>query len=683
LKNVASSILNNGWVRRALGYSDMLIALSIVAVVLIIIVPVPPFLLDILFALSISLSLIVFLLTMFTTETLQFSVFPALLLVATLFRLSLNISSTRLILQDASAGQIIAAFGNFVVGGNYVVGLVIFIIITVIQFVVITSGAGRVAEVSARFTLDAMPGKQMSIDADFNSGLIDEHTARERRQALQREADFYGAMDGASKFVKGDAIVSIVIVLVNILGGLAIGIVQKGLPVEEAVHIYTLLTIGDGLVSQIPALLISTAAGLLVTRSANSRSFGDDLSRQLLGFPRVIAMAAGIVLFLGLIPGLPFIPFFVLALGSGATAYLLHGEEKQRKAHQKGLEEREAAQVSSHPDSFLSLIPVDALEVELGYGLLPLTEKREGGDLLERVTAARRVCALEMGLVVQPIRVRDNLQLPADSYCIRLKGNIIGSGTLKSGYCLAMDPGGAEEQIDGIPTREPAFGLPAFWISADKKEEAELAGYTVVDESTVLVTHLTETLKKHGHELLGRQETKALVDMVKTSRPAVVEELIPGLLGLGDIQKVLQNLLLERVPIRDMASILEALADHAGASKDADYLTEMVRQALARTICSFYLDHGGRLNVLTLAPVLEQEIYESLQPSPQGIYPVLSPDKTRQLFKSLSARSEEMTVRGDAGSPGVLPDSPALTPPAGTPAFPGGRTFLQRNCAGH
>jgi flagellar biosynthesis protein FlhA len=624
----------------------MLIALAIVSVVVIIIIPVPAFMLDILLTLSITFALVVFLLTMFTTETLQFSVFPSLLLVATLFRLALNISSTRLILSEGAAGQVIAAFGNFVVGGNYVVGLVIFVIITIIQFVVITNGAGRVAEVAARFTLDAMPGKQMSVDADFNAGLIDEETARERRRSLQKEADFHGAMDGASKFVKGDAIAGVIIVLINILGGLAIGIIQRGLPVERAVQTYTLLTVGDGLVTQVPALLISTAAGLLVTRSANNRSFGDDLSRQLLGFPRVIGLTSVIVLVLGLIPGLPFIPFFVLALGSGATSFLLHSEEKQKRARQKSREEEEANQAPTHPDSFVSLIPVDTLEVELGYGLLPLTEKREGGDLLERVTAARRVCALEMGLVVQPIRVRDNLQLASDSYCIRLKGNIVGTGTLKPGYCLAMDPGGAEEQIDGIPTREPAFSLPAVWISRERKDEAELAGYTVVDETTVLITHLTETLKKHAHELLGRQEAKALVDMVKESRPAVVEELIPGLLGLGDVQKVLQNLLLERIPIRDMSSILEALADYGGASKDADYLTEMARQAVSRTICSLYTDHDGRLHVLTVDPALEQEISESIQHSPQGAYPSLSPDKTRQLFKSVSARSEEMALKG-------------------------------------
>jgi flagellar biosynthesis protein FlhA len=647
-----SSFLGKESVRRIMGYSDILVALAIVSIVMLIIIPVPYFVLDILLTLSITLSLVVFLLTMFTTQTLQFSVFPSLLLVATLFRLSLNISSTRLILRDAMAGDVIAAFGNFVVGGDYVVGFIIFIIITVIQFVVITNGAGRVAEVAARFTLDAMPGKQMSVDADFNAGLIDESTARERRSTLQQEADFYGAMDGASKFVKGDAIAGLIIVLINILGGLAIGVIQRGMPVEQAVQTYSLLTVGDGLVSQIPALLISTAAGLLVTRSSNNRSFGDDLSRQLLGIPKVIAMAAGIVFLLGFVPGLPFMPFFILAVGSGMASFLLHTEVKERETRKKADSLERLASGDTRPENFLSLISVDPLELELGYSLLPLTEKRDGGDLLERVTAARRRCALEMGLVVQPVRIRDNLQLASDSYVIRLKGNMVGAGKLMAGHFLAMSPGGAEEEIEGIHTTEPAFGLPALWVTADKREHAELAGYTVVDEATVLITHLTEVLKNHAHELLGRQEVKALVEMVRETRPAVVEELIPNMLTIGEVQKVLQNLLLERVPIRDMATILEALADHAGAGRDIDYLTEMVRQGISRTICSLHTGDKDRLFVLTVDPELEQQIFESVQQSPQGAYPVLSPVHTQKIFNSLASSAQEMTLRGQ--SPVIL-----------------------------
>ncbi len=621
--------------------TEVLVALAIIAIIMIIIIPIPAFLLDILLILSIALSLVILLLTMFTTEILQLSVFPSLLLVATLFRLSLNVSSTRLILGDAAAGEVIAAFGNFVVGGNYVVGFVIFIIITVIQFIVITSGAGRVAEVAARFTLDAMPGKQMSIDADFNSGLIDEETARNRRKSLQQEADFYGSMDGASKFVRGDAIAGIVIVLINILGGLAIGVIQRGLPIEQAIQIYALLTVGDGLVSQVPALLISTGAGILVTRSSNKRSLGEELSEQLLSFPKVIAITAAILLLLSIVPGLPFPPFFVLALGTGSAAYFLYREEKQRAVTEKAQQEQLVEKAEIRPKDFLSLISVDLMELELGYNLLVLTEEQEGEDLLERITAVRRQSAIEMGLIMQPIRIRDNLQLGPNSYVLKLKGNIIGSGELMAGHYLAMDPGGVTKEIQGVSTTEPTFGLPAIWITAAKKEEAEIAGYTVVDAPTVLVTHLTEIIRTHAHELLGRQEVKKLIDKVKENQPAVVEELIPDMLSIGEVQKVLQNLLREKIPVRDMVTILEILADNASSSKETDYLTEMVRQGLSRTICSLYVGENNRLLALTLDPELEQQIADSLQTSPQGTYPVLSPTQTQKLFSNLADQVEK------------------------------------------
>ena len=626
--------------------TDVLAALAIVAIIMIIIIPIPSFLLDILLTLSITLSLVILLLTMFTTETLQFSVFPSLLLVATLFRLSLNVSSTRLILRDGAegagaAGEVIAAFGDFVVGGNYVVGFVIFIIITVIQFIVITSGAGRVAEVAARFTLDAMPGKQMSIDADFNSGLMDEETARSRRKYLQQEADFYGSMDGASKFVRGDAIAGIVIVIINILGGLAIGVIQRGLPIEEAIQIYALLTIGDGLVSQVPALLISTGAGILVTRSSNKRSLGEELSEQLFGFPKIIAITSGIVLLLGVVPGLPFLPFFVLSLGTGSAAYFLYKEEKQRAVTEKAQQELAVGKAEVRPKDFLSLISVDLMELELGYNLLVLTEEQEGEDLLERITAVRRQSALEMGLIVQPIRIRDNLQLAPNSYVLKLKGNVIGSGELMAGHYLAMDPGGVEKEVQGVSTTEPTFGLPAIWVTLEKKEEAEMAGYTVVDAPTVLVTHLTEIIRTHAHELLGRQEVKKLVDTVKENQPAVVDELIPDMLSIGEVQKVLQNLLRERVPVRDMVTILEILADNASSSKETDYLTEMVRQGLSRTICSLYIAENNKLLAITLDPELEQQIADSLQASSQGTYPVLSPAQTQKLFSNLASQVEK------------------------------------------
>ncbi|MBS4021275.1 MAG: flagellar biosynthesis protein FlhA [Dethiobacter sp.] len=640
-----ASILNNQFFKRLMGHSDILIALAIVSIIMIIIIPIPALLLDILFTLSITFSLVILLLTMFTTETLQFSVFPSLLLVATLFRLSLNVSSTRLILRDAAAGDIINAFGNFVVGGDYVVGFVIFIIITVIQFVVITNGAGRVAEVAARFTLDAMPGKQMSIDADFNAGLIDEITARERRKKLQQEADFYGSMDGASKFVKGDAIAGLIIVLVNIVGGLAIGVIKEGLPIEEATHIYTLLTVGDGLVSQIPAILISTAAGILVTRSANQKTLGQDLSSQLLGFPKVIAMAAGIILFMGLVPGLPFIPFFVLAVGSGFASYLLFQEEKNKTAQELSGELAKREQ-KSEPENFHSLVSVDLLELELGYNLLQLTEQESGGDLLDRITAVRRQFALDMGLVVQPIRIRDNLQLAPGRYVIKLKGNILAAGELRIGCLLAMNPGGIAEEIAGIPTKEPTFGLDALWIERDKKDDAEMAGYTVVDEVTVLITHLREAISSHAHELLGRQEVKLLIDSVKENYSAVTEELIPNLLSVGEVQKVLQNLLKEKIPIKDMVTILETLADRATESKDIDYLTEMVRQSMSRTICSMFSGENNKLYLLTLDPELEQKIADSLQHTPQGTYPVLDPGLTKGILNSLVSQAEKMTMKG-------------------------------------
>lgn len=640
-----ASLLENKWFRRLMGHSDILVASSIVFIIVIIIVPIPALLLDILFALNITFALGILLITMFTTEALQLSVFPSLLLVATLFRLSLNVSSTRLILRDASAGDLINAFGNFVVGGNYVVGFVIFIIITVIQFVVITNGAGRVAEVAARFTLDAMPGKQMSIDADFNAGLIDENSARERRSYLQQEADFYGSMDGASKFVKGDAIAGLIIVLVNIVGGLAIGVVQEGFPIEQAIQVYTLLTVGDGLVSQVPAVLISTAAGILITRSTNKRTLGQELSGQLLAFPKVIAMTAVFVMMLGLIPGLPFFPFFILAAGSGFASYLLIQEEKQ-KAARRVAEDRVEGEPSLAPENFHNLVSVDLLELELGYNLLQLTDKKAGGDLLERITAARRQFAVEAGLVVQPIRIRDNLQIAPNKYLIKLKGNVLAWGELQIGRLMAMNPGGLAEEIEGIATKEPTFGLDALWIEKEKKDDAEMAGYTVVDEVTVLNTHLAEVIRNHAHELLGRQEVKLLMDNVRENHPAVVEELVPNLLSVGEVQKVLQNLLKEKVPIRDMVTILETLADSASNSKDIDYMTEMVRQSMSRTLCGLFSGNEQKIYVLTLDPELEQRIAESLQQTPQGTYPVLDPGLTQKIFSSLVSQADKMTMKG-------------------------------------
>ena len=630
------------WIRNNM---DMVVAAAVVGIVMIIVVPLSPLLLDIFLTVSIALSIVILLLTLFTTDVLQFSVFPSLLLVVTLFRLALSIASTRLILGQGHAGSIIAAFGNFVTGNNYIIGLIIFIIITIVQFVVITNGSGRVAEVAARFTLDAMPGKQMSIDADFNAGLIDEQEARRRRQNLQKEADFYGAMDGASKFVRGDAIAGIIIVLIDIIGGFAIGVLQHGMSVEEAIQRYVVLTVGDGLVSQIPSLLVATAAGMLVTRSASVGSFGEDLGTQLLTFPRVMMLAAGILLIMSFVPQIPFFPFFMLALLAGASAYLLLGEEQKQK---EVAAEQAAEKTVMRPlqvEDIHQLLVVEPFEIEIGYNLISLTDHSQGGDLLERITACRRQCALELGLVLEPIRIRDNLQLSPNAYRLKLKANEIASGELRPGYYLAMNPIDGQVELDGYETTEPTFGLPAKWIAAEDKEKAEMLGYTVVDVTTVLITHLTETIKAYAHELLGRQEVKNFIELVREKQPAVVEELVPDLLSLGEIQKVLQNLLRERVPIRDLVTIFETLADHARTTRDVDVLTEYVRQALARTICGLYTDNGT-LKVISLSAQVEQQIAESIQETAHGNFPILQPQTAQNLFKQIAVFADRIAMQG-------------------------------------
>jgi flagellar biosynthesis protein FlhA len=627
--------------------NDLLIAGLIVGIVLMIIIPMPPRVLDVLLSISITLGLVILLITMFTTEPLQFSVFPALLLVTTLYRLALNISSTRLILGQGYAGNVIDAFGHFVAGGNYVVGFIVFIIITVIQFVVITSGAGRVAEVAARFTLDAMPGKQMSIDADFNAGLITEAEARERRKRLQREADFYGAMDGASKFVRGDAIASIIITLVNILGGIAIGTLQMGMPVSEALRTFTVLTIGDGLVTQVPSVLISTAAGILVTRATSDASFGKDISRQFTGFPRILYLVAGILFVLGCIPAMPNILFLLLA-GASFIAGRSLVQEKQREEvrRQEARARQQAQEIRREPENVATYFQVDPLQIEIGYNLIPLTDESQGGDLLHRLAAVRRQCAVELGIYVRPIRIRDNLQLSPNAYVFKIRGEEAARGELLPGHYLVMDPTGQATGIPGIPTTEPTFGLPAWWVPAGEKERLELAGLTVVDPSTVMVTHLTEFIKAHAHELLGRQEVKELLEVIKEKDPAVVEELVPDLLTLGEVQKVLQNLLRERVPLRDLVSICEALADGARLNRDSDFLTEHVRSRLSRTITRLYLTPENKLAVLTLHPRLEQAITDSIQQTQLGAYPVLEPGLARKILEKLREQAEKLSLKG-------------------------------------
>ncbi|SMB82327.1 flagellar biosynthesis protein FlhA [Desulfonispora thiosulfatigenes DSM 11270] len=629
--------------RKLTAHNDLLVAALVIAIIMMIIIPLPPGMLDVLLTLNLTIGLIVLLTTLFITQPLQFSVFPSLLLVTTLFRLALNISSTRLILIDANAGSVIDAFGSFVVSGNYVVGMIIFIIITIIQFVVITNGAGRVAEVAARFTLDAMPGKQMSIDADLNAGLISEQDAKERRKTIQREADFFGAMDGASKFVKGDAIAGIIITIINIIGGLIIGMWQLQMPAMEALQTFTILSVGDGLVSQMPALLISTATGILVTRSGSGNSFGIDFTEQLSSFPKVIALAAGIMLILGLIPGLPFPPFMILALGAGYTAYALNKEEKKKEELE--IEEKIAPSSSREPENVLNFFKVDPLELEIGYNLIPLTDSDQGGDLLERLAAVRRQCAQELGIYVKPIRIRDNLQLFANSYQFKIRGVEIASGEIMPDQFLAMNPDDSEATIEGIKTTEPTFGLPAWWVTEENKEKIELEGFTVVDAATVLITHLTEFIKVHASELLSKQDTKELIEIVKENNEALVTELVPDQITVGEIQKVLENLLKERISIKDMEAILEAISDAVRLSKDIDYLTESSREKLARNISNQY-SSDGKMIVVTLEPVLERELAGSIQNTPKGSYSAISPELTQHIFNQLSEFKEQFALLG-------------------------------------
>ncbi|WP_375372975.1 flagellar biosynthesis protein FlhA [Clostridium estertheticum] len=615
---------------------DVLVAFGVIAIVLMIIIPLPPKLLDVIIAFNITLAVVILLLTMFTTEVLQFSVFPTLLLITTLLRLALNISSTRLVLTQAYAGDIIEAFGEFVVGGNYVVGIIIFLIIIIIQFVVITSGAGRVSEVSARFTLDAMPGKQMSIDADLNAGVITEDQARERRTKLQDEASFYGAMDGASKFVKGDAIAGIIITIINIFGGIIIGVVMLGMPIGTAATTYVRLTVGDGLVSQIPALLISTASGILVTRSGSTVNLGTQITSQLTTFPKVIALASVVLVVLACIPGMPHIVFIILAIAMATSAYFLNKDEKDQKIIKSETEEQESFETENRePEDVMNLISVEPMEIEIGYGLIPLADEATGGDLLQRIASVRRQCALEMGIVVQPIRIKDNLQLKTNEYVVKIRGTVIIKGELMPSMLLCIDPSSEDITIQGINTVEPTFGLPAVWINNDQREDAEIKGLTVVDPTTVMVTHLTETIKNHAFELLGRQETKLLIDSVKEKYNTVVEELIPDLMTIGEVQKVLQSLLKEKVAIKDMVTILESLADNSRITKDIEVLTEYVRFSLGRSICNGLIDENGVMTIMTLSPEIENIVSNNIQKSLQGSFPAVDPETTSKILNSI------------------------------------------------
>jgi flagellar biosynthesis protein FlhA len=637
--------------------SDLAVAVAVIAVVAMMVVPLPSFLLDVLLTFNVAAALVILLVAIFTAQPLQFSAFPPLLLITTLFRLSLNVSSTRLLLLTGEAGQVIQRFGEFVVGGNTAVGLIVFLILIVVNFVVITKGSERVSEVAARFTLDAMPGKQMAIDADLNAGLIDEAGARARRLEVAREADFYGAMDGASKFVKGDAVAGLIITAINLVGGLVVGMLQQKMAFAEAWGHFSLRTVGDGLISQIPALLISTATGIVVTRAAGDTGLGEQLGAQLLADPQVLMIAGGVLAGLGLVPGLPTLAFLTVGGALAAAGYLLR--QRRAQAAARAAAEPEPLPVAAvPPEKVVQLTPVDPLEIGLGYGLVPLADAARGGDLLDRVVAIRKQVAENLGLLVPYIRVRDNLALTPYQYVLKLRGIDVGTYELQPDRLLAMAPGPMEETIPGQATMEPAFGLPGVWISSSARQKAELMGYTVVDPAAVLVAHLTEVIKEHAGELLGRQEVRHMVDTVRESHPALVEELTPGLLSLGEIQKVLQNLLAEGVPIRDLVLIFEALADWAGVTRDPDQLTERVRTAMGRTIVHS-LDLGDTIRALTLEPDLEQRLLQGLERRQGGGQPAIDPAEAQRLVKAIGREGEAMAA---AGQMPLVVCSPPLRP---------------------
>jgi len=629
--------------------SDVFVVIGVIAVVAMMIIPLPAFLLDTLMAINIVLALLVILIILYTRNALEFSVFPTLLLIATVFGLALNVSSTRLILSKGSAfdGRIIRAFGTFVVGASglegYVIGLIIFIIIIAVQFIVITKGATRVAEVAARFTLDALPGKQMAIEAEYNSGLITEEEATRKKNDLQREADFYGAMDGASKFVSGNVKVGILITAINIIGGMVVGMTIHGESFQVALDTYVSLTIGDGLVTQLPALLISTSTGIIVTRAISDASFGIDISRQFSSQSRPYWIAAGFLAVLGVLPGFPWYVLFPLA---GMLAGLALSLRRRQEARVRAEERRTAeARERVSPVEISPVVPLDPLSLEIGYGLIPLVDKEQGAELLDRITRIRREAALDLGLVVPRIRIIDNMRLDPSEYCFKIKGVEVGRGTIKMGHYLAINPGGIREEIPGEATRDPAFGLPAVWITEENREKAEQLGYTVVDPPSIIATHLTEIIKSHAAEILGRQEVQAILDTLKSDYPAVVEE-VSKLFSVGEIQKVLQGLLKEQVSVRNMVVILENLGDYGSVSKDVGFLIEKVRQSLGRQICLQYADENKVLRVLTLAPDLEQQLIASRAELPGGAIAALEPELQRKYITSVTNAVKKVQEEG-------------------------------------
>ncbi|WP_284139967.1 MULTISPECIES: flagellar biosynthesis protein FlhA [unclassified Virgibacillus] len=635
---------------------DLSVLLGVILIIVMLVIPLPGWMLSILILLNISLALIVILVSMNTQEPLQFSIFPSLLLLLTLFRLGLNVSTTRSILSKAEAGGVVDTFGSFVIGNNPLVGFVVFVILVIIQFLVITKGAERVSEVAARFTLDAMPGKQMSIDADLNAGLISEQQAKERREKVEKEADFHGSMDGASKFVKGDAIAGIIIVLINILFGLIIGMVQMDLSFQEAINTFMRLTVGDGLVSQIPALLISTATGIVVTRISTTGNLGSDVTDQLLQYPKLLFIAAGAIFLLGLTP----INFFLttsIAATLGISAYFLTKKPEASEVQVEEAEDETESSAMKSSENVVSLLSMDPIEFEFGYALIPLVDTKQGGDLLDRVIMIRRQLAIELGIVIPVVRIRDNIQLNPNEYRLKIKGNEVASGELLLDHYLAMTPNMEEESIEGIETKEPAFGLPAKWISEESKDEAELLGYTVVDPPSVVSTHITEILKQEAYTLLGRQETKQLIDHLKENYPILVEEVTPEPLAIGDIQKVLSKLLKENVSIRNLPVIFETLADFSKMTNDADLLSEYVRQALSAQITKQYAQEDMSIRVITVSGKVEKIIAESVQQTEHGNYLAMEPDVQQEIIKTIHGEAEKLALQEETA---ILLCSPAV-----------------------
>jgi flagellar biosynthesis protein FlhA len=627
--------------------SDVMMGFAAMCILMVMVIPIPAMMLDLFLTFNITFAIVILLVGMYVFRPLEFSAFPSILLLATLFRLALNIASTRLILLHGNegtqaAGSVIKAFGSFVVGGNYVVGLIVFIILVVVNFVVITKGAGRIAEVAARFTLDAMPGKQMSIDADLNAGLIDDDQARRRREAISRESEYYGSMDGANKFVRGDAIAGIIITFINIIAGFAIGVFQNDMSFSDAAQNYTLLTIGDGLVSQVPALIISTAAGIVVSRAGSETNLGREIGTQLFKRPRVMAVAASILLLFGLIPGMPTLPFAILAIIAGIVAYYVHTIDHQSaRGLETDAEMLEAPDEAVSQEDFRPLPPLDIIGLEIGYALIPLVDVQQDGELLNRIKSIRMQIAQDVGIIVPSVHIQDNMQLKPGEYRILLKGNEVGGGNLMTHHYLAMNPGLDDDSVRGIPTTEPTYGIDALWIKEQHREEAIAKGYTVVDLATVMTTHISDVIRRHAYELIGRQEVQDMLDTLKESHPKVVEELVPNLISLGGVVKVLQNLVKEQVPIRDLLTIVESMADWAPVVKQHDILTEHVRQSLHRTITAQYITPENELMVVTLGHPLERRVAEAVERSEQGEFLSIDPQLAQLIMKNLALQLEK------------------------------------------